>query len=600
LSENKIISFTIIISTIIIPTGYITTINITIYRINSTSTTVVETGNMAFLQKGVWYYEFDADANENGNYMGVTNIQTNEVPPNYPSCSALFTISGRGVFKIIGISPDLVDVNETVRLATEITLNGELVSASRLVNPQLWVVQVNGSTQYYNETNGLGKAPGLVYLDGQFNQTGVYYLNWSVEYYNRTKNVQEIVVAKDWDVSFGNITIGNQSLDEIRDLIIDNKNKLVEMLREMEKQQEFSAEEIFLVTDAVNSMTRVANMLAEGEITEDEARQEVDRINSNLETRMGGKITGRLTNIFGSPDEDQSSALWSLAILMAIVIIIAMAVKGKARQKAGVNEYRSDGRPRRRYQVLISKFARMVMRLQSRSRHRQFEPKKDVPLAMFFKRRPAAERQQTLYESLSSGINRIGGRVKMKIKHSNFAPRRKRRYEMMIGKITNKVREARRIRQQKADKIREERIRRELTARKAKPGEIFRPRPEKQPRYKALANEMKKRMHEAMLRRKAAKEMHKKRVRQGGHTQTRVNAKELFAAIDKYKTEEGVYSGMMRDEPVERIAEEYDACAARTAVFEESRAVTGLRNAFAAIRDTIPSERIKSAASKIP
>ena len=86
--------------------------------------------------------------------------------------------------------------------------------------------------------------------------------------------------------------------------------------------------------------------------------------------------------------------------------------------------------------------------------------------------------------------------------------------------------------------------------------------------------------------------MHAKKVREGGCTHTRMSARDLFAAIDKYKKEEGVYEGMITNDPVNCLNEQYEE-GARAVVFEESRAVTGLRNAVAAVRDTIPTRKIR-------
>ena len=51
--------------------------------------------------------------------------------------------------------------------------------------------------------------------------------------------------------------------------------------------------------------------------------------------------------------------------------------------------------------------------------------------------------------------------------------------------------------------------------------------------------------------------MHRQKIKKNGQVHTKINAKELFGAIDEYKRNEGAYEGTIRDD-TPRYVEEYE------------------------------------------
>ncbi|MBD3319217.1 DNRLRE domain-containing protein [Candidatus Woesearchaeota archaeon] len=260
-------------------------VGLSIYRVTNANATLVYSGNFSSLSDGIWFAEFVADQDADGNYLARADANTTALPLQTLSCSEVFTIHGRGVFSLEGISPDLVQINETVSLALQVLLNSAAVNASKLNNSQLVIDKVGGGyTATYNSSNGLSVSDGLLSLEGLFNETGVYLLNWSLEYYGRQKSAREIVVVSDWAQTPEN--------GSVADLIEENKQLLIEALKEIEQSQDFAEEEVFLITDSINSMSRLASQLDEGELTPEEAKAALEEIQRGL--RNAGAITGRV------------------------------------------------------------------------------------------------------------------------------------------------------------------------------------------------------------------------------------------------------------------------------------------------------------------
>ena len=94
---------------------------------------------------------------------------TNQTTPFVKEASDAFTIGEKvsGLI-IIGISPDLININKTTRLAAEIKYNGIAVDSSLILNAELFVEMLNGTNQTYNTSNGLQVDDGIVYVDGVY------------------------------------------------------------------------------------------------------------------------------------------------------------------------------------------------------------------------------------------------------------------------------------------------------------------------------------------------------------------------------------------------------------------------------------------------
>ena len=87
-----------------------------------------------------------------------------------------------------------------------------------------------------------------------------------------------------------------------------NKNSLFRLLVEMENNQDFSEEEIFLVTDSINSMTEVIDLLDKGEISSTDAELRFKIIQANLDGRLGNQVRSRVRIYAGEnhPHEAQN------------------------------------------------------------------------------------------------------------------------------------------------------------------------------------------------------------------------------------------------------------------------------------------------------
>ena len=318
----------------------ITQINVTVYRVeNNTQVVVVDNKPMIFLKDGLWYYSVDAGFNQSGNYIASAVMVTNQTPSYTKQSSYSFTVKecGEGLF-IQGVSPDLINKDELTRLAAEVNFDGKPIDASKLSNALLEIIKLNGTTQYYNITTGLQVDDGLIYIDGSFNETGVYYLNWTVSYMGQTRSAKEVVVVVDWDDKLSNISINiNQSfLEEIINLISENKNYLIKLLQSMEFMEEFTQEEIFLITDSVNTMTNIVDYLQDGKITPQQAEEEFAMLQANLQKELGTKLLGGVV----SPVQKKPSKLKIVDALLIIIIIsalVAVMIGGKKMVKSKVS-----------------------------------------------------------------------------------------------------------------------------------------------------------------------------------------------------------------------------------------------------------------------
>lgn len=307
----------------------ILSINTTIYRIdNGTEIIVVNNTPMAFLNDGLWYYEFFTGNNSHGTYIASVTMITNQTTPFVKEASDSFTIGEKiSGLTITGISPDLVNLNQTVRLAAEIKYNGIAVDSSLISNVSLFIEMINGSNQTY--TSSLNVEDGLIYIDGSFNETGVYYLDWTATYLSQTRTAREITVVVSWENLLQDI---NYTVNvELVNMIKETRQYLLQLLTDMEYMQQFTEEEIFLITDSVNSMSQIVNYLENGEITGDQAEQQFNSIKKELMDKLGLKMTGSYIGDLESISDTQSpisrllNSLKDWRVVMFVMLLFMFA-----------------------------------------------------------------------------------------------------------------------------------------------------------------------------------------------------------------------------------------------------------------------------------
>jgi uncharacterized repeat protein (TIGR01451 family) len=304
----------------------ISSINLTLHSVVGTNATVLSTFPMSFLSDGIWFAELDMDLSD-GNYL--TRLDAIATDGQAISCSEVFTVFGRGVFSMEAISPDLTHVNETVGLAAQILNNGAPVPIAQLGNASLSIDQVNGSySESFNVSNGLMVSNGLLSLDGVFNETGIYLLNWSVEYFGRQKETKELVVVVDWDSKLDNLSAGAGVIA----LIIENRDLLLEVLKEIEHSQEFSEEEIFLITDSVNSMSSLVQFIEDGTLSPEEAERQLGVLQAQLAQTLGERITGQ---VIGSGFSWQQVLSTGATLLVCITLLLGIIYGIRKRTESG-------------------------------------------------------------------------------------------------------------------------------------------------------------------------------------------------------------------------------------------------------------------------
>ncbi|MEE9525616.1 MAG: hypothetical protein V3V78_03365, partial [Candidatus Woesearchaeota archaeon] len=237
------------------------------------------------------------------------------------------------------------------------------------------VLKLNGTTQTY--TSEVQVEDGIIYLDGAFNETGVYYLDWSATYLDKSRTAREIVVVVAWEELLQDI---NYTVNvELLSLIKENRQALLKLLTDMEYMQEFSEEEIFLITDSVNSMTKVINYLENGKMSSEDAEREFNAIQGELEARFGDRLTGSFIGDLKelgkakTPLEKFKDLLldWRLVlfimllmmftVLIGILILLIRVVKSGylapgSRRKVTRKKAKSKKQAgKRRYEILIDK-----------------------------------------------------------------------------------------------------------------------------------------------------------------------------------------------------------------------------------------------------
>jgi hypothetical protein len=331
----------------------ITQVNVTVYRVeNNTQVLVVNNTPMAYLRDGLWYYSADEGFSVPGNYIASVTMITNQTPSFTKQTSYTFTVkdTGSGLY-IQGVSPDLINLNQLTRLAAEVIYNGKPIDANKLTNALLEVEQLNGTINLYNLSNGLIVNNGILYADGLFNGTGVYYLNWTVDYLGEIRSAKEIVVVVDWDNKLSNISvnINDSSIKQVIDLINENKNYLLNLLQSMEFLNQFTQEQVFLVTDSVNSMTDIVNFLQEGKLTPQQAQEQFASLQAKIENELGSKLLGgAVAKIEVKNDKSKTTKIlpWLIAALVILIAIIGgvklarkrAAASGKASNDAGLTK----------------------------------------------------------------------------------------------------------------------------------------------------------------------------------------------------------------------------------------------------------------------
>ncbi|MBW2981881.1 hypothetical protein KY343_03305 [Candidatus Woesearchaeota archaeon] len=368
----------------------ITDLNISIYKVdNNTYTTIIIDIPMTYLSDGLWYYEFYTKNNATGTYIASVKMLTNQTTPFIKEASSAFTIGEKiSGLTIIGVSPDLINTNKTARLAAEIKYNGIAVDSSLISNASLVIEKINGSAQNYTPQID----DGIIYLDGAFNETGIYYLDWTAAYLMQTRTAREIIVIVDWEELLEDI---NETVNvELLNLIKENRQYLLELLTDMEFLQEFSEEEIFLITDSVNSMTKVIDYLEKGDITNEEAEQQFNQIRQDLEDQLGIKLTGSAIGItsadikpspfknLGEKLKDWRSLLFFILLLMVsmtliIILMLTRIIKtgyaDKPIKQIKIKRKQPKTYEKRRYEILIDKIRQ---KLESRkSKPVEIQPK---------------------------------------------------------------------------------------------------------------------------------------------------------------------------------------------------------------------------------
>ncbi|MBW2965695.1 hypothetical protein KY342_01170 [Candidatus Woesearchaeota archaeon] len=350
-------------------------INATIYNVeNGSETAVVINVPMTYLTDGLWYYEFYVGNNSTGTYIASVTMLTNQTTPFVKEASDGFTI-GEVVsgLTILGVSPDLININQTARVGAEIKYNGIAVDSGSISNANLVVDMINGTNQTYNTSNGLQVEDGIIYVDGAFNETGIYYLDWSATYLGQTRTAREIVVVVGWEELLEDI---NETVNvELLDLIKESRQYLLELLTDMEYMQQFSEEEIFLITDSVNSMTKVINYLENGEITNEQAEQQFNAIRQELTDRLGERVTGSAIGISQEAQEskksikklseDWKSIMFAIllliftSIMIVIIVLVKMRHGGIPSYGGSIKQTRIKGKQanlgKRRYEILLDK-----------------------------------------------------------------------------------------------------------------------------------------------------------------------------------------------------------------------------------------------------
>ncbi|MCK4589625.1 MAG: DNRLRE domain-containing protein [Nanoarchaeota archaeon] len=394
----------------------IASVNTTIYRIeNGSETIVMDNISMTYLADGLWYYQFDVGNNSAGNYLASVTMWTNQTPAFIREASTGFTvgeIQGSGL-TITGVSPDLININQTTRLAAEIKFNGAALGASWITNASLVVEQLNGSVQTYVQGSTLQVDDGLLYVDGDFNETGVYYLDWSATYFNIERTAREIVVVVGWEDLLQDI---NKSINvELINLIKESRQYLLELLTDMEYLQQFTEEEVFLITDSVNSMSKVVSFLESGEITNEEAEKRFNEIRERLMGQLGDRLTGSVIaegELEGDSLLGKLSKDWRSVMFVMLLMIFAVMV--------GVV-------------VLLVKMSRiMTYQTQSPGRQTEIGPRMIMPVRpMPVKKR----RYEILMDKLKEKFS--GGRGTQ----PSLGEPQKRRYEIIIEKIKKRIQE---------------------------------------------------------------------------------------------------------------------------------------------------------------
>lgn len=281
-----------------------------IYYVHNNITDLILTDTMNVLVDGVHYYEFNVTNMTFGNYLVFANFS--DVFDNLLYDSKVFSIVPRGVLEFSGITPNTYDLNKSVLLGSEIKGNEEIISG--VTDPELRIYLDDVLVDFYNLTNGLEFNNSLISLNYTFAQEGSYLLEWTLRYYNRSKITREIVAV----MSVENIT--NQN---VADLINENMDKLDRIISKTEEIQDFSQEEIYLITDSVNSMNKVSDSNADQTVSN--LKNQLDQLQNKYDNSITGKATSESLFEFSTDlvklNSNAKIIFFILAILMGVVVV---------------------------------------------------------------------------------------------------------------------------------------------------------------------------------------------------------------------------------------------------------------------------------------
>jgi hypothetical protein len=152
----------------------------------------------------------------------------------------------------------------------------------------------------------------------------------SVDEINETvEKVEEIVEDINMTVEELNETLlseenfGGHNLTELINEIRETKNYLEELLQ---KQYDFSQEEIFLITDSINSMSRIISAVEGGEIDSEEAREQFKEIQATILD-----ITGRAVGKTESKDAAELILTYVQVMITSIIITLILILAYRLR-----------------------------------------------------------------------------------------------------------------------------------------------------------------------------------------------------------------------------------------------------------------------------
>ncbi len=311
---------------------------LSLYRMNGTSSIfLLNSSNYTLVQPGHFVFQFNRSDYTPGSYVAVVFVTINESAPNVHRTSVAFIIPDRTSVKASGtlfLTNDTIFVDALYFLGS--TPSDDANCSISVMDDRLNTVLSNASMALRN----ISAVPHYQFLETNWsNRTGVN--NETGKFVGHVRCVRNSAP--------GTITFTTVDF-EVRDIakqqsvlsaIEGNATRVIAAISAelnatrailqslLERQEEFSAEEIFLITDSLVQVDRIAKAIGEGSVNPDLAKEQLKIIEETIAPLISGRAVDAAPAAATVRSGRSSDAIFYLIIILSIVVTAALIIRAR-------------------------------------------------------------------------------------------------------------------------------------------------------------------------------------------------------------------------------------------------------------------------------